>query len=162
MIPNFVFSEKSPGAIVKHKCTRSCLFEILVEQAKTQNPKSNWRLSFPLTSIGQHLKLQFFGTSAMCWITHIYFQAQSFLLCVHRALSIHAIHLCLLCRLFFFFGHAMRLMGYYFPNQGLNLGSQQWEHRVLITGPSANPPVSPLLDCEFLQGRDSVPQINFI
>ena len=31
MIPNFVFSEKSPGAIVKHKCTRSCLFEILVE-----------------------------------------------------------------------------------------------------------------------------------
>ena len=63
---------------------------------------------------------------------------------------------------FFFFGHAMRLMGCYFPNQGLNLGSQQWEHRVLITGPSANPPVSPLLDCEFLQGRDSVPQINFI
>ena len=32
---------------------------------------------------------------------------------------------------FFFLGHPSGLMGSYFPDQGLNLGSQQWKHRVL-------------------------------
>ena len=143
MIPNFVFSEKSPRAIVKHKCTRSCLFEILVEQDKIQNPKSNQRLSFPLTSTGQHSKLQFFWD--ICYVLDNSRLSSS--LELSPVCSQSTFHTCYsfvsplqVFFFFFFFCHAMWLMGSYFPNQGLNLGSQQWEHRVLLTGPSANSP----------------------
>ena len=35
-------------------------------------------------------------------------------------------------------GHAARLAGSYFPDQGLNLHPQQWKHGVLTTGPSGH------------------------
>ena len=37
-----------------------------------------------------------------------------------------------------FFGCAAQLAGSYFPNQGLNLGPQQWKSRVLTTGLPGN------------------------
>ena len=38
----------------------------------------------------------------------------------------------------FIFGHTARLVGSQLPNQGLNLGPQQWKDRVLTTGPPGN------------------------
>ena len=38
----------------------------------------------------------------------------------------------------FFFGHAMPLVGSYFPDQGLNPGPWQWKCWLLTTGPTGN------------------------
>lgn len=39
-------------------------------------------------------------------------------------------------RRFCLLGHAVQLVG--FPDQGLDLGAQQWKRRVLTTGPLGN------------------------
>ena len=45
------------------------------------------------------------------------------------------------CNIFFLkFGHAARLVGSQFPDQGLNPGPRQWKCRVLTTGPPGNSP----------------------